>query len=408
MTGDPFTSILLGYKVSYYYEAGAAFIRPGDATTMIQGLGYTAQMGTDPKYIPIPTVTFWSKTSTNLNNGNITLALTKTVAGAGWNLVGNPYPSAIDWNSVLGWNNVNVTPTIYCWTGLQYKTYTRNGVATNGCSNIIPPMQGFFVVCTNKTGVWSMDNRVRVANNSQPFYKGVATYPMASNLLSLTVSGNGITDESVVAFNSEATQGFDENYDAYKLFTDNASVPQLNSRSLDGENTALAVNYLPQSQMNQTIVPFDFTVGAAGTYTITAGNIASFNPDVNITLIDKKTGAKTDLQSSAYTFKSDAVQNDQRFDLSFGATVTSVQTTDLNNSLNIFTDKNQIVVQNKSNSSDKMELMVYDVLGKEITSRQLESNSEQRIDMNGQAQAIYYVKVTSNNHSLTKKVCITR
>ena len=94
--------------------------------------------------------------------------------------------------------------------------------------------------------------------------------------------------------------------------------------------------------------------------------------------------------------------------MSFGNTATSVKESDLNNSLNIFTDKNQIVVQNKSNSTEKMQLTVYDVLGKEITSSQLQSNSEQRIDMNGKAQSIYYVKVTSNNHSITKKVCITR
>ena len=408
VTGDPFNSILIGYTFNYYIEAQGAYYRPSDAALVVKALGYSIQQGSDPKHIPSSLITFWSKTSANLNTGSISLPLTNTAKGLGWNLVGNPYPCAIDWESA-GWNNLNVSPTLYFWTGTQYATYTRGTTSsTNGGTQYIAPMQGVNVLCTGgKTGLWSMDNRVRVANN-QAFWKKGASTSSVSNQLKLVVSGNGYTDENIVGFRSDATQGFDENYDAYKLYSNVSEVPQLNSRSLDNSKDQLVVNYLPESQINQTTVPFDFTVGTAGSYTITAGNIASFNPDVNITLIDKKTGTKTDLQSSTYTFTTDAVQNDQRFELSFSNTVTSVRESNLNNSLNIFSDKNQIVVQNKSNSTEKMQLTVYDVLGKEITSRQLQSNSEERIDMNGKSQAIYYVKVTSNNHSLTKKVCITR
>jgi hypothetical protein len=410
VTADPLSSIFIGYNFNYYNEPTGKYVRPSDATTMTQAKGYTLQMGTDPRFKPNSLITFWSKNSNNLNNGSITYNTSNTPGkGIGWNLVGNPYPCAIDWEAAAGWNCTNLSATIYFWTGTQYATYTKGtAISSNGGTQYISPMQGVYIWCTKATGQWGMDNQVRVVN-SQPFWKkGASNSTNVSNQLSLVVSGNGYSDENIVAFRSDATQGFDANYDAYKLYSDIAAVPQLNSHSLENNQDLLAVNILPEAQLNQTTIPFDFTVGTAGSYTINAGNIASFNPDVNITLIDKKTGVKTNLQSDSYTFTSEAVQNDQRFDVTFSNSPTAIGEMNMNNALNIYTDKSQIVIRNKSNTTESMLITVYDVLGKEVASRQIQSNSEERIDMNKQAQAIYYVKVANANQSLTKKVCIIR
>src|SRR5690606_17608689 len=74
----------------------------------------------------------------------------------GFHLIGNPYPSPIDWNASEGWTKLNVENGIYFFTAgtTQYTgTYTSyvNGISsTDGkSSNIIPSMQGFFVKVTN-------------------------------------------------------------------------------------------------------------------------------------------------------------------------------------------------------------------------------------------------------------------
>jgi hypothetical protein len=66
------------------------------------------------------------------------------VANDGWNLIANPYPSAIDWDAASGWNKVNVNNAVYIYQADldQYSTYIA-GVGVNGGSRFIASSQGF-------------------------------------------------------------------------------------------------------------------------------------------------------------------------------------------------------------------------------------------------------------------------
>ena len=343
-----------------------------------------------------------------LHTGTITLAVTNTAGkGDGWNLVGNPYPSAIDWEASQGWNCKNIEPTIYLYDAVKKRYTTYNSIThtgTNGGNRYIPPMEGVFIHCSSK-GQWSMDNRVRVTFN-QPYLKGETQDDTQS--IHLIVDGNGYSDESIIAFTPNSTSGFDTEQDAYKLLSPEGTVAQINTKTLDTNNLKLSVNFLPMTLKNNVTVPVDFTVGVSGTYTISLNDFSSFDPSINITLEDMKKKSNTiiDMRTSTYTFESDSVSGETRFMLHFSNTQESVREINLNNNINIFTDKKQIVVQNKSHSADKMLITVYDMLGKQVASQQIQSNGEEHIDMNGKEQAIYFVKVSSINYSLTKKVCI--
>ena len=64
----------------------------------------------------------------------------------GWNLVGNPTPSTIDWNASSGWTRTNIDSTIYIWdpsAGGSYKTW--NGTTGNLGNGKIAPFQAFWV-----------------------------------------------------------------------------------------------------------------------------------------------------------------------------------------------------------------------------------------------------------------------
>ncbi|MCK5839735.1 MAG: hypothetical protein KAG99_07790, partial [Bacteroidales bacterium] len=91
-----------------------------------------------------------------LNNGNLHIeGLTFTGPGipnynpdyAGYNLIGNPYPSAIDWDH-QSITKTSLDNAIYFWNPLNngYSAYV-DGVGNNPetTNSIIPPMQGFFV-----------------------------------------------------------------------------------------------------------------------------------------------------------------------------------------------------------------------------------------------------------------------
>lgn len=67
--------------------------------------------------------------------------LTQAIEEDGWNLLGNPYPSIIDWNS-SNWVKQNINDAIYIYKGStsSYQTYI-NGVDINGGMQYIPLSQ---------------------------------------------------------------------------------------------------------------------------------------------------------------------------------------------------------------------------------------------------------------------------
>ena len=99
----------------------------------------------------------------------------------GFNLVGNPYPSPVDWNSP-GWTKTNIDDAIYFFRSAGTDKYTGtyssfvNGLSSDGVStSIIPSMQGFFVHVTDGSypvaGVLGTSNSIRVNDFSQAFLK---------------------------------------------------------------------------------------------------------------------------------------------------------------------------------------------------------------------------------------------
>ena len=345
-----------------------------------------------------------------LHTGSIIFAVTNTVKkGGGWNLVGNPYPCAIDWEANQGWNCKNIDPTIYLYDANQKKYAAYNStthIGTNGGSRYIPPMQGLYIHCSSN-GQWGMDNRVRVAYN-QPFWKGATENEALSayQKVKLTVNGNGYSDESIVAFSQSSTTGFDIEQDAYKLLSPDETVPQINTKTLDENSLNLAMNFLPLDLESNVSVPVDFTVGVAGNYIISLNDFSTFNPSVNITLEDIKTKTTTDMRTSTYTFTSDVATEEPRFVLHFSnASVTGISEKNIENSVKIYSSDNIIYIQNTTNTP--AQLMVFDLQGKEVMSKNIGTDNLIKIEMNN-ADGIYIVKVIAENKTYTQKVNIRR
>ena len=116
----------------------------------------------------------YKKFSGTLNNGNVTFPLSCSTDGeyvverfTGFNLVGNPYPSYIDWEAE-GWTRDMLelqTIWIYDDDVNNYITYTLGGVATNGGSQYIAPCQGFFVKAASDGNI-VMTNDIRTKSKS--------------------------------------------------------------------------------------------------------------------------------------------------------------------------------------------------------------------------------------------------
>ena len=326
---------------------------------------------------------FTAQYTGTLNTGLQSITTSYSGSGKGWNLVGNPYPSSIDWNATTGWTKSNVNGSVYIHkTASTWATF--NGTTgTNGGSRYIAPCQGFFVEA-NAAGSLAMTNSVKV-HNATPFYKNAED--AVSNLIRLEVSGNGYTDETVVWFLPESTPEFDGQYDAHKLFGDIPEAPQIYSLG----SSALSINTLPET----TTVPVGLHAETSGNYSIAATEINDFS---DVSLEDTKTGIFTNLTKQAYTFNVLTGENEQRFILHFGPL--SVAETD-NSQFNIYSNSHNVFVDLKNNSG--AEIFIYTISGQKIvTAKGVKGMNTFNMNTAGN----YIVKIVCPETSLVKKVWI--
>lgn len=321
-----------------------------------------------------------------LNTGTLSTPLTK--GGLGWNFVGNPYPSAVDWEAA-GWTKTNLVTNAYSvWNGVAYGTFTVGSGGTNGATRYIPAAQGFFVQ-TSAAGTLGVSNAVRT-HSTQDFWK---TEENMLNRLSMTVSNGEVNDETVIYFNENGTTGLDYDYDAHKMMAEAA--PQAYTMLADEQ---MAINTYNNTTQTPSVI-LGVNAPEAGEYTIVASNIESFDAGIPIYLEDLPTGQYINLrETSSYSFSSTEGMS-ARFVVHFAETqgiddpVSEINSIYAVN-LTVYVDFSAV----------KGEIVIYNILGQEI-SRSAAKNGLNMISV-PQGNAVYIVKVISDNTTATKKVFV--
>ncbi|MEO7992569.1 MAG: T9SS type A sorting domain-containing protein [Chryseolinea sp.] len=239
-------------------------------------------------------------TVTTGNASPVTIPTTFTTSGSpandGWNLVGNPFPSTIDWNAASGWTKTNVSATIYVRDNgsVSPQFASWNGVTgTNGGSRYIPTGQGFWVNTNAASPVLQVNESVKAPGTQSTFFRE-SSY---SNLARITMVKGSLRDETVVHFRADATDGFDSNADAWKLAN---SIFNLSTVLANGDK--LAINSLPSFNCSKT-VRLDISNAAVATYSLEFSEYESFSESIKIMLKDNFTNTTFNARSGAsYSF----------------------------------------------------------------------------------------------------------
>ncbi len=223
----------------------------------------------------------------------------------GYNLVGNPYPSPIDWNAGSGWTKTNIDNAIYFFKAGSTNQYQGTsssyvaGVSSDGgiSSNIIPSLQGFFVHVSNGTypvtATLGMNNSVRVTDKTHAFVKGEASIIPLLRLSATFTDNPASPDPCVVYFNEKADIEFDTQLDALKMYNTDVSVPNLYSVTPGGEK--LSINALPFTEEQSLIIPLGLKVNKDGIVSFRIRDIQGLFADMRIFLSDIVTGTMQDL-----------------------------------------------------------------------------------------------------------------
>ncbi|MBF9221452.1 LamG-like jellyroll fold domain-containing protein [Hymenobacter ruricola] len=285
-------------------------------------LGDAAPLATTGFTVQLPGASTLSFTGQVGNGfGGITLGRNSgaTAADAGLNLIGNPYPSPLDFSTITAAQRNNMDAAFYVFEsnsqyGGNYRTYI-NGA---GVSSLVGTAQAFFVRVTagQTSGSLTLDNSNRITTYAQqaPVRRTAETRP----LVQLDLQGaNGLADAFIAYAESGATAGFDGEYDAPKLT--NSSGLNLSSTATTGER--LAIEGRPEF-LASTVLPLQVGVPAAGTYTLTAAQLLNLPAGLDAYLRDAQTGQVVNLRtqpSYAFTVSNASALITGRFELVFSA-----------------------------------------------------------------------------------------
>jgi hypothetical protein len=357
------------------------------------------------------------------NNGIISVPIAGTDSS---NLIGNPYPSAIDADLFLTKNTGIIGGTIYFWTHntpLTNYVYTSDdyavynllgGVGTSAATNLgvnnttpngkIASGQAFFVTGINGGGTAIFNNSMRIPGQNSFFFKsnvkkkaavGIEKHRLWLNLSNsqgafkqlLVGYATGATNQNEITFDGESFDG-NKYLDFYSINEDVALVIQ--GRALPFEET--------------DEVPLGYKTEIEGTFTINIDARDGLFENLDVFIEDKETGRIHDLTNEAYSFFSSKGIFNDRFVLRYVDRKLHISDFDQNkNTVLIFNKNKQLKITSLDGAIDTV--TVYDLAGKQIFQRKKVNSSELTISDSALNPAVFIVKtVLKNSKTVVKKV----
>ena len=301
--------------------------------------------------------------------------------GNDFNLIGNPYPSAINIDLFFDQNEEFIDPAIYLWTHTtpvseetgdysfnDYATYNRTGGTAVGEGPVpdknIGSAQGFLVRALAEVDI-EFNNSMRIIDSNDQFFKSrVVKKKNKENekdriWLNLSTDQGGF-NQLLIGFVKGASSDFDRGYDALK----NQGSNKISFFSLL-ENKKLAIQGLGLLESSAE-VPLGFDTDLTNrTYTISVSAVEGKLRDAEIILHDHYLNIPHDLRNSNYVFEQvDQGSFQDRFSLAFTKEVELESDTVI--------EKDQFVVYNDGDTfriqaSERVETVrMYDILGNMI------------------------------------------
>jgi len=339
----------------------------------------------------------------SVNQGTVSQSL--TIDGStqyqGANLLGNPYPSSIDWKAPSGWTrtmlrdddeNAGIGYSMYIWneTAGNYGTFISNGSdgsGTNSVTRYIPPMQGFFVMAAS-AGSFKMTEDVCVHESVSSWLKNTNVNP---NIIRLKVNSSGYGSDEVVIEDSKTSTG-----GAQKWFTFVETAPSLWIDSDDKQYSILLNNV----DKNENHYPIGFKAGIEEQYSITA----LFDPDsyMDIILEDKKLGNFHNLlESPNYNFYGSPTDNPDRFVLHFSG-INGIDNDIYNlNTIRTYASGNTLYILNPLQKQGTV--TIYTTTGQKTVTFKLNGDTKQQNTINTN-NIINIVKINTNDEVISNKV----
>ncbi|POY38061.1 hypothetical protein C3L50_12360, partial [Flavobacterium alvei] len=348
----------------------------------------------------------WAGTFAGVPN-NGTFTYTMSLAGTGFNAVGNPYPSNLIIDNFISGNMGNINGTLYFWRKrndaanlTSYSTCTTAGCSLVN-SHIYPNTdyisigQGFLVKATSTT--LNFNNTMRIANNQNQFFK---TKVVEKNRIWLNLYNDAIpVNQMLLAYMTGATMEIDPTIDGAYI---NDSQTALNSL-IGSEEYAVQGRALPFDTTDE--VPLSFKAQNAGNYSIAIDHVDGlFSENQDIILKDNSNGTETNLKNQAYAFTAAAGATNTRFSLKYQKTLGISNPAFDENSIIVFKSNDKTHIKSSTKAIDNVK--IYDIRGRLLLEKNKVNANETSFDSSKFANQVLIVQITSEDQTIVKKKVI--
>jgi hypothetical protein len=338
------------------------------------------------------------------HNGNISIAVaTSTVASTtGNNLLGNPYPSALDLRAFFADpDNSELNGSAWLFftppTGQGSPSYQ----VANELTGIrhVPSGRGFFVRA-NTAGTVIFKNQHRVSGNNQMTNRNEGL-DFARLILDVHAP-DGSTDRAYLGLGKSFSTGFDPGFDANK-----AANPSELDLSLLWDNAQWATLALPADSLPASL-PILVQVKQSGEYKINAPEVPG-RLRKDVWLEDRATGKFYSLGAAndfALSLSSGRYHN--RFFLRFDSPQDREQAS---NALQIYSHNNQIYVSAPGSLGGPSQVAVYDLMGRLVLKVDIVElgSSFKQIDAKAvEANGVYVVRVQTSSQVAEQKIFLSK
>ncbi|MFM2265825.1 MAG: hypothetical protein RLZ77_1245 [Bacteroidota bacterium] len=392
-----FSPLTLSDKYFQFDPSVGNWVNVPNSTIMAIGKGYIIRA---PQTFDIVTPTVFDTGEFNgvPNNGFIQ---TPIVLGASnLNLIGNPYPSALNANAFLSFpeNASTVEGTIYLWThntpltnnaysSNDYAVYNYSGTVSTSASTStglntqiptgkIASGQSFFIKGLANGNV-SFYNNMRLATNNNEFFRQETANPnshiapAADRLWLNLTNSQGAFKQLMVGYHAQATNGYDRGFDG-EVLNGNSYVnfyTQNNNKQL-----AIQTNGFPWGVQDYFTLGYKATI--AGNLTIAIDRAEGLFAQHNVYLEDTVLHTTQLLNQGAYTFYSVAGEFKSRFILRFLPIVGVYSKENIQEELvTVIAQKTNNGILVTSSLSPINEVVVFDLLGRVLRAQKSTSTS---------------------------------
>lgn len=346
-----------------------------------------------------------------LHQGDLTIPLTYTSTGNatndGWNLVGNPYPAALNWGDVDK-TGLEFT-SAYVWNA-NLKTYDKFGPNIS-----IAPYQAFFIKALPS------ENDLLFTESMKTSRTRLQRTGISQNVINIQLKEEDSND----AINSAST----------KIIIDNLSTPRIDreydmgllsrnafNRAQDetlveigtvSENVNLKINKIPETYLT-SIIPIHVEYSSKKDFNIKI-NKENFSKNTELQLYDNYLGETIPMEGNEidYIFNTPDKESrkSDRFSLTIDAQPLGVTSeNEETNFLRLFPNPTSDNVNYEVNwSHSNFKISVTDMLGNEVLNKTI-LNSKNSISgtlkLDRLNKGIYHVSINSGNNQETRRLIV--